>query len=174
MTTDPTLDLRQRARAFAIDAHAQQRYGKHPYSVHLDAVADIVRPFGALAEVIAFLHDVVEDTDITVEQIQSVFGGLVANCVSIVSDEPGPERAARKQATYKKMSCVQGAHQLALIVKAGDRLANTRACLENQNTRLLAVYMNEYKAFKAAAFRPGLCDSLWQELDALQVSGSTR
>jgi len=72
--------MRDKARRFAIKAHGSQKYGAKPYSVHLDAVACIVESFGVQAQVIAFLHDVVEDTDTTVPEIAAVFGLFVAQC----------------------------------------------------------------------------------------------
>jgi (p)ppGpp synthase/HD superfamily hydrolase len=58
--------------------------------------------------VVAYLHDVVEDTDITVEQVDTKFGELVASCVAILSDEPGQDRKDRKAKTYQKIAAVSG------------------------------------------------------------------
>jgi len=52
--------MEHKARTFAIQHHDKQKYGEHPYAVHLDAVAAIAKPFGAVAVTIAYLHDVVE------------------------------------------------------------------------------------------------------------------
>jgi hypothetical protein len=52
----------QRAREFALQAHGNQRYGSHPYSYHLDAVADLLAPFGDEAQIAAYLHDTGEHT----------------------------------------------------------------------------------------------------------------
>ena len=57
--------------------------------------------------------------------------------------------------------------ELALIVKAADRLANVRACVADGNQRLLEVYRSEHPTFSRAAYRPSLCDTLWAELDSL-------
>ena len=59
-----------------------------------------------------------------------------------------------------------GPSELALVVKAADRLANVRACIADRKRDLLDVYRDEQEAFRRAAFRPGLCDALWTELDA--------
>ena len=45
------------ARAFAVQAHGGQRYGEHPYVVHLDAVAEHLIPYGELAISLGYLHD---------------------------------------------------------------------------------------------------------------------
>jgi len=154
------------ARAFAIAAHGDQTYGSHPYAYHLDAVAAILEPYGVVAQVVGYLHDTIEDTPVTRDEVEARFGAHIADCVAILTDEPGADRATRKAATYAKMARVDGDHALALIVKAADRLANVRACLADGNADKLAVYRREHPAFRAAACRPGLCDPFWRELDA--------
>ena len=49
------------------------------------------------------------------------------------------------------------------MVKAADRLANIKASLET-NQKKLNLYLEEHEQFYAAAFRPGLCDPLWEEI----------
>ncbi|MCB1584441.1 MAG: bifunctional (p)ppGpp synthetase/guanosine-3',5'-bis(diphosphate) 3'-pyrophosphohydrolase [Xanthomonadales bacterium] len=158
--------MKQQARQFAIESHGEQRYGEHPYAVHLDAVAHIAEPFGENAVTVAYLHDVVEDTEVSLSQIKELFGSLVASCVAILTDEPGDSRKERKAKTYEKMSQVSGETELALIVKVCDRLANVKACVADNNTRLLNVYQQEQATFRSAVYRPGLCDDLWHELEA--------
>ncbi|MCI5166209.1 MAG: bifunctional (p)ppGpp synthetase/guanosine-3',5'-bis(diphosphate) 3'-pyrophosphohydrolase, partial [Candidatus Electrothrix sp. GM3_4] len=72
--------LISKARRFALKHHGEQKYGEHPYVVHLDAVAELVQQYGELAVVIAYLHDVVEDTNITLPDIEKEFGKLIADC----------------------------------------------------------------------------------------------
>lgn len=155
------------ARAFAVDMHGAQMYGSHPYSYHLDAVAALLVPYGLQAQVVGYLHDVVEDTDATIADVQSRFGEHVAACVALLTDEPGANRKERKAKTYAKLAQVNGSHELALIVKAADRLANVRACVSDGNNRLQAMYRSEHAVFRDSAFRPGLCNGLWAELDLL-------
>jgi (p)ppGpp synthase/HD superfamily hydrolase len=160
--------VKNEARDFAIIAHGDQKYGEHPYSVHLDEVAHIASEYGELAEVVAFLHDVVEDTETTEEEIKDTFGPLVASCVSILSDEPGETRKIRKTATYKKMALVKGKEELALLVKAADRLANMRACIRIKDQGFLDMYKSENTVFRASAYRPNLCENIWIEIDKIQ------
>lgn len=160
--------MQKRARNYAIKAHGDQKYDEHPYYVHLDAVAKIVRRYGAKAEVVAYLHDVVEDTSKTGKDIEKIFGELTAKCVLILSDEPGETRKARKEKTYKKMSLVRGEETLALLVKAADRLANMRTCIRTKDKTRLLMYKSEYKVFRKSAYRENLCEDIWQELEKLQ------
>lgn len=155
------------AREFAIGFHGDQKYGTRPYSFHLDAVAGIAEPYGDLARTVAYLHDTVEDTACTLEEIRGRFGDLAARCVAILTDEPGESRKVRKDKTYAKMAGVSGDETTALVVKAADRLANLRASIGDDDTRLIGIYRSEHPAFRKAAFRPGLCDDLWAELDRL-------
>ena len=159
--------MQQEARSFAIAAHGDQRYGDHPYSYHLDQVARLVEPYGADALAIAYLHDTVEDTSVTVSEIESLFGPKVAACVALLTDESGANRKERKAKTYAKLAAVTGINETALLVKTADRLANVRACVQDGKTSLWQLYQSEQAAFRAAVYRPGLCDPFWSELDLL-------
>ena len=160
------------ARAFALAAHGDQRYGTHPYSHHLDAVAAILEPYGKTAQIVGYLHDTLEDTSATRAEVARRFGEHVADCVDILTDEPGPDRKSRKTLTYAKMSKVEGDTSLALIVKVADRLANVRACRDHDNHDMLAKYRNEHGAFRPAVHRPGLCDDLWDALERLLATSA--
>jgi (p)ppGpp synthase/HD superfamily hydrolase len=164
MMADAEASQVQRARAFAMRAHAEQRYGDQPYSVHLDAVAELLEPYGPLAQTIGYLHDVVEDTSVPLEEIKREFGDHVARCVELVTDAPGAGRAERKAATNAKLAAVTGEEQVALIVKAADRLANVRASALDGNDARLAMYRAEHPAFREAVYRPQLCDPLWDAM----------
>lgn len=153
------------SRAYAEKAHGSQTYGDLPYIMHLDAVARYVESYGINATIIAYLHDVVEDTPVTNKMIYQEFGGFIADCVSIVTDEPGLNRQEKKSKTYAKMSRVQGELELALVIKAADRLVNMQASLSNHNVRLIQVYKQEYPIFKKAVYRDNLCDEIWEQLE---------
>lgn len=159
--------MKDKARAFAVNAHGSQQYGERPYVYHLDAVASLLNPFGETAVVLGYLHDVVEDTPVTLEQVQAEFGELVASCVALLTDETGVNRRERKARTYAKLAEVSGVLEIALTVKVADRLANVKACVADGKTGLLNMYRSEHGAFRRAAFRVGNCDTLWFELDSL-------
>lgn len=159
--------MQEIARSFAVAAHGEQKYGDKPYVFHLDAVASLAAPYGEEAVVVAYLHDAVEDTSATIQDIGNVFGAKVAACVSLLTDEAGANRQERKAKTYGKLADVRGETKIALIVKAADRLANARACLADRRLDLLKVYRSEHQAFRKAAYREQLCDPVWQELDSL-------
>jgi guanosine-3',5'-bis(diphosphate) 3'-pyrophosphohydrolase len=157
----------QQARSFAVEAHADQKYGDHPYSYHLDAVAEFAVPYGEEAVVVAYLHDTAEDTETTIADIEARFGPRIAACVSLLTDESGTNRKERKARTYAKLAGVRGPNELALLVKAADRLANVRACIKDRKNSLWQLYRSEHAMFRASAYRAGLCEPLWTELDQL-------
>jgi len=165
------MDSIAEARAFAVAAHGDQRYGDRPYIVHLDAVAEMVRPYGSEAERIGYLHDVAEDTRVTLDDLRHQFGAAVAEHVALLTDEAGGNRAERKSRSHAKLAKVPPELQLALIVKAADRLANLRESARAADPAKLEMYRSEHAEFRAAAYRAGLCDDLWREIDAL-VAGS--
>lgn len=162
--------MQQKARSFAIAAHGNQKYGDRPYSFHLDAVANLAEPYGEEAMLVAYLHDTAEDTTATGQEIESTFGSKIAACVSLLTNEPGANRKERKARTYAKLAGVCGPNELALVVKAADRLANVRACVEDRKRSLWELYRSEHQVFRSAAYRRGLCDPLWVELDSLLSS----
>lgn len=159
-----------RAREFALEAHGNQQYGSHPYSVHLDAVAELAKEYGETAQVVAYLHDVLEDTPVELGAIAEAFGRHIADCVALLTDEPGETRQERKRKTYARLAQVSGDRELALIVKAADRLANLRACVADGNDELLSVYKSEHNAFEKAAYRRDQCFSLWYEMGEICAS----
>lgn len=127
-------ELLDRAIVFAVQAHAgTERRGKgFPYIVHpMEAVA-IVATMTADQELLAAaaLHDTVEDTDITVEELRAQFGERIATLVAQESDvmiENVSEEDswhARKQAAIDRLAA---APHDAKMVALGDKLSNMRA-----------------------------------------------
>jgi (p)ppGpp synthase/HD superfamily hydrolase len=159
--------MRKKSRNFAIKSHQNQKYGIHPYSYHLDAVAKIAEPYGDIAVVISYLHDVVEDTSVSLSTIEREFGKFVSDCVGILTDEDGKDRAECKSKTYAKMAKVTGDLELALLVKACDRLANIRACVSDKNHEKLVMYKSEFPIFRESVFRERICDDIWAELEGI-------
>ena len=129
--------LLDRAIEFAVQAHAgMERRGKgFPYVVHpLEAMA-IAATMTPDQEVLAaaVLHDVVEDTDVTLDDLRSLFGDRVARLVDSESDRPelrGDWRA-RKEESLKRIS---EASRDEKIVALGDKLSNMRAIARDYTT----------------------------------------
>ena len=120
-------------------------------------------------DTVAWLHDVVEDTKVTETQLADTFGWTVSQAVSVLSDPPGKNRKERKERLHKRLRTLDGhnpVRRAVLLVKTADRLANMRAASE-KNPKLLKMYRKEHAAFRAAVWRPGLCDLLWEQIEAL-------
>jgi (p)ppGpp synthase/HD superfamily hydrolase len=162
---------RDLARAFAIGAHAGQKYGDEEYAFHLNQVEDVLMelaPYDDLLYICAWLHDVIEDTKVTHEQIRREFGAEVANIVWAVTDETGKNRAERHVKTYPKIR----ANPKAVILKLADRIANVRRCVDTGNEKLLRMYRDEYPGFRDALRGPKNAaiprnSEMWAELDRL-------
>lgn len=158
----------EEVKAYAVKAHGDQKYGDQPYVTHLAHVVKVLKDskFGEEKTLLwsAWLHDVVEDTDVGIEEISSRFGDEVADCVFRVSDEKGKNREERKLKTYKK---IRG-HRNATIVKLCDRIANVEASLPPKGrAHKLQMYQEEYPKFRSALYEAEICDDLWSKLDAL-------
>lgn len=127
-------ELLDQAIVFAVRAHAgTERRGKgFPYIVHPMEAVEIVATMTCDQELLAaaVLHDTVEDTDVTIEQIRAEFGERVASFVATESDEPHQSRdcienwRARKQAAIDRL--VRASRE-AKMVALGDKLSNMRA-----------------------------------------------
>ena len=126
--------LLDRAIVFAVKAHAgTERRGKgFPYIVHPMEAMEIVSTMTADQELLAAaaLHDVVEDTPFTEEDIRAEFGDKIASLVAAESDtfEEGVSEEdswhSRKRAAIERLA---KASRDAKIVALGDKLSNMRA-----------------------------------------------
>jgi myo-inositol-1(or 4)-monophosphatase len=134
--SNPKLDtsLFDRAAIFAIKAHAgTERRGKgYPYIIHCMEAACIVADYTTDQELLAaaILHDTLEDTDVTYEDIEKEFGKRVADLVQSETTEV-PEGVSekdswrdRKQATIDRLKDITHDKK---IIAMGDKLSNMRA-----------------------------------------------
>ena len=135
-------DVLDRAVIFAVKAHSgTERRGKgYPYIVHPLEAVEIVATMTSDQELLAAaaLHDTVEDTDVTLEQIRTGFGDRVAALVAAESDEipvgVSEEESwhSRKQAAIDRLS---RAGREAKMVALGDKLSNMRAIARDYAAR---------------------------------------
>lgn len=116
------------AKAYSEWAHKGQvrKYTNEPYANHPARVADIVRSVGCPEDgvIAAYLHDTVEDTSVTLMDIQRRFGYNVCGMVYELTTEkrPGENRAARKQRETDRLS---KAGYVVATIKLADLLDNT-------------------------------------------------
>ncbi len=121
------------AARFAAEKHAQQkRKGAmgEPYFNHLVEVAELIAASSEELDVelvmAAFLHDTVEDTGVTLQQLEERFGGDVAGLVAEVTDDKSLPKETRKDLQ------VRNAHkksERAQTLKLADKISNLRSVL---------------------------------------------
>ena len=162
-----------RAIIFAVKAHTgTERRGKgYPYIIHPMEAVEIVATMTKDQELLAaaILHDTVEDTNVTVDQIREEFGDRVAELVASESDEmpvgvsEEDSWHARKQAAIDRLS---KASREAKIVAMGDKLSNMRAIARDyaeQGDKLWNLFHVKDRKSHEWHYR-GLADAL-KELD---------
>ena len=121
------MELVLKAAAFAAEKHRNQRrkdaeaspYINHPIQLaHILVQADIEDPVVLAA---ALLHDTIEDTNTTFEELEIVFGYRIANIVGECSDNKALGKLERKQAQIDRAAIVS---REAKLVKLADKIAN--------------------------------------------------
>ena len=123
---------------FAREAHkGVRRLSGEPYIMHPIAVAQIAceeMGLGSTSICAALLHDVVEDTDYTVEDIENIFGAKIAQIVDGLTKISGGifgDRASAQAENFKKLLLTMSDDIRVILIKICDRLHNMRT-LESQ------------------------------------------
>ena len=127
------IDLIGKAFNFARQAHkGVRRLSGEPYIMHPIAVAQIVCSeigLGSTSICAALLHDVVEDTDFTVEDIENMFGAKIAQIVDGLTKISGGifgEQASAQAENFKKLLLTMSEDIRVILIKIADRLHNMR------------------------------------------------
>ena len=135
-------DLLDRAIIFAVKAHHNsERRGKgFPYIVHPMEAVEIVATITSDQELLAAaaLHDTVEDTDVTLEDIRHEFGDRVASIVEAESDKNIEGVSETDTWMERKQAAIDRLRQAPLdakIVAMGDKLSNMRAIYRDYLTK---------------------------------------
>ena len=117
----------------------------------------------------AWLHDVVEDTDVTIEEIYREFGPRVGDLVDALTDGEGATRVEKKQKPYQTIPNVSG----AVVVKLADRIANVRHTISEGSAadRYRETYKREHVGFCSALKKVGEAQKMWVYLDNLLTGG---
>lgn len=142
------MNLPKKAIVFATAAHSAvgqlRKYTDEPYIVHPLEVMRFVSQFAHTDEMLAaaVLHDVVEDTGVTIELIESEFGSEVAELVGWLTDVSQPSdgnRATRKAIDREHSS---KAPSKAQTIKLADLWSNTKSIVEH-DLNFAVVYLKE-------------------------------
>ena len=165
--TDPEA-LLVSAFDFAFQLHAGQfRASGDPYIVHPVAVADLLRDIGASASVIAagFLHDVVEDTDVSPAQIQEHFGAEVRELVEGVTKLGGIHFNNRTEAqaeNLRRMFLAMASDIRVVLVKLADRLHNMRTLGALKSEKQQRIASETREIYAPLANRLGIGRFKWE------------
>ena len=141
-------DLVQRARTYAVNAHARidhrRKYSGQPYDAHLRAVADIVASVtnDPLCIAAAWLHDTVEDTPATFADLEAVFGAELARLVWELTDVSKPSDGNRARRKAMDREHLAAASPRAKTVKLADIIDNTRD-ITRHDPRFARTYLFE-------------------------------
>ncbi|MGK7878644.1 MAG: bifunctional (p)ppGpp synthetase/guanosine-3',5'-bis(diphosphate) 3'-pyrophosphohydrolase [Crocosphaera sp.] len=166
--TNPDVDLICRAFNFAYQLHeGQTRKSGEPYIAHPVAVATILRDLGGDKAMIAagFLHDVVEDTDVTVEEIEQRFGqevALLVEGVTKLSKFNFSNKTEQQAENFRRMFLAMAKDIRVIVVKLSDRLHNMRTLepLRPEKQRRIALETKEI--FAPLANRLGIWRVKWE------------
>ncbi|MBQ4376484.1 MAG: bifunctional (p)ppGpp synthetase/guanosine-3',5'-bis(diphosphate) 3'-pyrophosphohydrolase [Bacteroidales bacterium] len=153
-----------RAYTMAKKAHSGTRrksgepYIFHPLAVALIAVQEV--GLGPIAVICALLHDVVEDTDITLDDLREVFGRRVAvivDGVTKIEDVMLMQNSESKQAeNYRKILLSMCDDVYVIFLKLCDRLHNMRTLESMKDTKKLAISSETQYLYIPLAHRLGL------------------
>jgi guanosine-3',5'-bis(diphosphate) 3'-pyrophosphohydrolase len=128
MFSEQDFDIFMRALSFAADKHQhQRRKGRDqlPYVNHPIRVADILWRVGAVRDmptlVAAILHDTIEDTETSAEELEALFGAEVLALVQEVTDDKSLPKATRKQLQIEHAPHLSAK---AKLIKLADKINN--------------------------------------------------
>tara|TARA_R110002126_G_scaffold211082_1_gene357605 strand:+ start:897 stop:1418 length:522 start_codon:yes stop_codon:yes gene_type:complete len=149
-------DLVVRARTFARLAHGSQKrkYTGEPYIVHPIEVSEIVARHNGSKEMIAaaLLHDTVEDTDVTIDDIHNEFGNAVALLVDDLTDVSKLEDGNRATRKAMDRDHTANASAAAMVIKAADLISNSKSIAEH-DPKFAKVYFEEKRALLDVMFK---------------------
>ncbi|WP_130833065.1 HD domain-containing protein [[Erwinia] mediterraneensis] len=166
--------LEEQARHYATRAHAEmgqrRKYTDEPYIVHPAAVVELVRSVtdDEIVLAAAWLHDTVEDTPTTLQDIEVHFGEPVARLVAMLTDSAQPgarNRAARKLAHFRHTA---DASPDAQTIKLADIIDNTHAIVRF-DPHFARVYLVE-KRIQVNLLKQGDA-RLWQQASTIIERG---
>lgn len=130
--------MEEKALKFATEAHKEQlrKYTEEPYIEHPKRVATLVRTVPHSVEMIcaAYLHDVVEDTPVSLQDIERKFGRKVATLVHELTDEFVKEKYPQLNRKERKEREVERQAKISLeakTIKLADVIDNTRDILKH-------------------------------------------
>ncbi len=161
-------DLICRAFNFAYQLHeGQYRASGEPYIMHPVAVAGLLRDLGGGSVMIAagFLHDIVEDTDTTPEDLERIFGAEVRQLVEGVtklSKFNFSSKTERQAENFRRMFLAMAQDIRVIVVKLADRLHNMRTLEHLSDDKRRRIALETREIFAPLANRLGIGRFKWE------------
>jgi guanosine-3',5'-bis(diphosphate) 3'-pyrophosphohydrolase len=169
--TDENLQLIQKAFDFANSAHeGVRRKSGEPYILHPLAVATIVTKeigLGSKSIISSILHDVVEDTDYTLDDIQNLFGEKIASIVDGLTKLEG-DFDFKQAENFRKMLLTLSDDVRVILIKIADRLHNMRTLDSMPPNKQLKISGETFNIYAPLAHRLGLY-AIKSELEDLSL-----
>ena len=139
-------DIIEKAEQFAVQAHGPQKrkYTGEPYIVHPIEVSQIVRtvPHTNAMVAAAILHDVIEDTEATYDDVVVNFGVVIADLVNELTDVSKPEDGNRAVRKALDRAHLAKASADAQTIKLADVISNSKDIKVN-DPKFAKVYLEE-------------------------------
>ena len=157
-----------RAFEFAYQLHkGQKRASGEPYIAHPVAVAGLLRSLGGDSAMVAagFLHDVVEDTEVTADEIEAIFGAEVRHLVEGVTklSKFNFESKTEQQAeNFRRMFLAMAQDIRVIVVKLADRLHNMRTLEHLKPEKQVRIARETLEIFAPLANRLGIGRFKWE------------
>ncbi len=138
---NPINDLEKEALEFAQKAHGEQRrkYTDELYIEHPKRVAELVRTVTHTSEMIcaAYLHDVVEDTSVTIQDIKRKFGGKIGRLVEELTNEYVTQKYPKMNRRWRKEKDTERQQNISIeakTIRLADIIDNTPTISQNDTT----------------------------------------
>lgn len=142
------MSIVERAREFAVQAHGDQKrkYTGEPYVAHTQEVASIVEAAGGDENMIAaaHLHDVIEDTAATYDDVRAAFGADVADLVRELSDQVPMSFGNRRVRKLAESDRFANADPRVQTIKLADIISNAPSIAE-RDPNFARVYLVEMR-----------------------------